>query len=120
VIKPENLGSNEDLAREVLIIGRDIAPCLDSFPDESEDQKNALAILRRVYTDLASRGSMFVKGQSIGPARIEYAAITSAFAGQPERALRALCGAATTGGVSVGSFPPPASAITQMWPEGSY
>lgn len=120
MIQPTQLGADEDLAREVLIIGRDIAPCLDSFPDDSEAQKNALAILRRVYTDLASRGSMFVKGQSIGPARVEYAAITSAFGGQPERALRALCGAATVGGLSVGSFPPPARVITQMWPEGTY
>jgi hypothetical protein len=117
VITPEQLGADEDLAREVLIIGRDIAPCLDSFPDDSEDQKNALAILRRVYTDLAMRGSMFVKGQSIGPARVEYAAINSAFAGQPRRALRALCGTASGGGLPLGSFPLPARVISHMWPE---
>jgi hypothetical protein len=116
VIKPDQLGDDEDLAREVLIVARDIAPLLDSFPDESEDQKNALAILRRVYRDLAARGSFLVKGQGIGSARIEYSAILSAFDGQPTRALRALGGADTTDRGSSGSFPTERP-LKQFWPE---
>lgn len=116
MITHEQVGTDEDLAREVLIIARDIAPCLDSFPDGSEQQKDALAILRRVYKDSAKRGSRFIKGQSIGPARVEYADIESAFDGQPRRALRALCGAATAPGMPAGSFPTERP-IGRLWPE---
>lgn len=117
MITHDKIGTDEDLAREVLIVAHDIAPCLDSFPDGSEEQKNALAILRRVYKDIAARGSRFVKGQSIGPARVEYdTAVESAFAGQPRRALRALCSAAAPMGVPRGSFPLDRP-ISRLWQE---
>ncbi|MDN3309565.1 hypothetical protein QWJ90_01335 [Microbacterium oryzae] len=115
MITHDKIGPDEDLAREVLIIARGIAPCLASFPDESEQQKDALAILKRVYKDITARGSRFIKGQSIGPARVEYADIGSAFDGQPRRALRALC-AATAGGTAIGSFPTERP-TARMWPE---
>ena len=119
MITHTQVGADEDLAREVLIVARDIAPCLDSFPAESEGEKNALAILRRVYETAVARGSHMIKGQSIGPARVEYdTAVRSAFAGQATRALRALCGAAASaGGGPVGSFPVERP-ITRLWPEG--
>jgi hypothetical protein len=118
VITPDQLGNDEDLAREVLIIGRDIAPCLDSFADNSEEQKNALAILRRVYKDIVGRGARYVKAQRIAGASVDYGDIGSAFDGQPTRALRAICASeAPTGGIPQGSFPKPAHVITQMWPE---
>lgn len=116
MITHDLLGTDEDLAREVLIVARDIAPCLDLFPEDSEEQKNALAVLRRVYTAIADRGHTFVKGQSIGPARIEYAAVVSAFDGQPRRALRALCGASARAGLPVGSFPTERP-LSRIWPE---
>jgi hypothetical protein len=116
VIKPEDVGTDEDLAREVLIVARDIAPCLHSFADDSEEQKDLLAVLKRVYRDLAARGSMFVKGQGIGSARIEYTAITSAFDGQPRRALLAICGGTSATGGSQGSFPTE-RALAKLWPE---
>ncbi|MBO3663730.1 hypothetical protein [Microbacterium stercoris] len=116
MITHDKVGADEDLAREVLIIARDIAPCLDSFPDESEQQKDALAILRRVYKDITARGSRFIKGQSIGPARVEYTDLGSAFDGQPRRALRALCGSAASAGAPVGSFPTERP-IARLWPE---
>ncbi len=117
MITHDQIGADEDLAREVLIIGRDIAPCLESFPDGSEQQKNALAVLKRVYATAASRGSRMVKSQSIGPARVEYdVSVESAFDGQPRRALRALCGVASAGGSPQGSFPSERP-ISRLWPE---
>lgn len=117
MITHTQVGPDEDLAREVLIIARDIAPCIDSFDAESEDAKNALAILKRVYKTAAARGSQMIKGQSIGPARVDYdTAIRSAFSGQPTRALRALCGAAAAGGAPRGSFPVE-KPISRLWPE---
>jgi hypothetical protein len=97
-------------------VARDIAPRLDSFPDESEDQKNALAILRRVYKHTAGRGSPYVKSKRQGSASIEYTDVRSAFEGQPTRALRALGGPTTESGHSLGSFPT-ARPVSRMWPE---
>lgn len=119
MITHDQIGSDEDLAREVLVVGRDIAPCLSSFPDGSEEQKDALAILRRVYKTLAQRGSMLVRSQSVGSASVNYAAIDSAFDGQPRRALRSLCAAVSVEGHSVGSFPPERP-ISRLWPERSH
>lgn len=115
MITHDQLGSDEDLAREVLVVAHDIAPCLDSLDTEAE--KNALAVLKRVYKSAAARGSRMVKSQSIGPARVEYdVAIESAFEGIPRRALRALCGAASTGGAPRGSFPEERP-VSRLWPE---
>lgn len=116
MITHNEVGGDEDLAREVLIIGRDIAPCLDSFPDDSDQKKNALAILKRVYKTLEDRGSMFVKAQRIGSASVDYADLTSAFDGQPRRALRALCSAASGVGLPRASFPTDRP-ISRIWPE---
>lgn len=116
MITHDKIGTDEDLAREVLIVGRDIAPCISSFVDDSEEQKDALAILRRVYKDLAGRGSRFVKSQSSGSSSVTYADIESAFDGQPRRALRALCAGTAAGGLSVGSFPLERP-VSRIWPE---
>ncbi|MEI3845213.1 MULTISPECIES: hypothetical protein [unclassified Microbacterium] len=115
MITHDQVGADEDLAREVLVIARDIAPCLDSLA--GEDEKNALAILRRVFKAAAARGSRFVKGQSIGSARVEYdVAVRSAFDGQPTRALRALCAARPSAAHSAGSFPTDRP-VGRIWPE---
>ncbi|MDR2294690.1 MAG: hypothetical protein LBE05_05750 [Microbacterium sp.] len=113
-ITHEQLGDDEDLAREILVVARDIAPCLGSLTDEAE--KDALSILKRVYKYSAARGSRDVKAQSIGPASVSYADIESAFDGQPRRALRSLCGAAAGGGMPRGSFPAERP-ISRLWPE---
>jgi hypothetical protein len=116
VITHDQVGGDEDLAREVLIIGRSIAPCLSSFADNSEEQKDALAILKRVYAECVARGLRFVKGQSIGPARIEYREVASAFDGDPRAALRALCTPSATDGGSQASFPAERP-LSGFWPE---
>lgn len=116
MITHDLIGRDEDLAREVLIVARDIAPCILSFADGSENQKDALAVLKRVYADLSVRGSRAVRSQSVGSASVSYADIDSAFDGQPRRALRTLCGAATLSGLARGSFPLERP-ISRLWPE---
>jgi hypothetical protein len=116
-ITHDEVGSDEQIAREVLIIARDIAPCIFTFADDSEEQKDALAILRRVYAHIHDRGPTFVKSQRVGSAGVDYGDIGSAFDGQPRRALRALCTAASSAGLPVGSFPA-ARPISRIWPEG--
>lgn len=112
----DNITTDEDLGREIIVVARDIAPCIDSLTDEK--LKDATAILKRIAKDLTVRGSRMVKAQRIGPASVDYADVRSAFAGQPTRALRALCAAApgTTQAAPRGSFPTnrPVSCI---WPE---
>lgn len=110
------IGSDEDLAREVLVVGLDIAPCISSFADDSEEQKNALAILRRVYKDMVGRGARYVKSQSVGSAAVLYGDVESAFDGQPSRALRALCASVASPGHSAGSFPQ-GRPVASLWPE---
>ena len=95
MISYDTIGSDEDLAREVLVIARDIAPCIDTLADESDEQKTAIAILKRVFREVATRGPRYVKAQRTGPASVDYREVSSAFDGDPTRALRALCAAAT-------------------------
>ncbi|TQL87214.1 hypothetical protein [Microbacterium saperdae] len=116
-ITHDKVGQDEDLAREILVNARTIAPCIFSFEDDSEDQKDALAILKRVYKDIAGRGSRLVATQRIGTAAVGYStAVTSAFQGDPGRNLRSLCGAASAAGLPVGSFPTE-RALARVWPE---
>jgi hypothetical protein len=115
VITPDKVGADEDLAREVLIMARSIAPCIRSFADGSEDQKDALAILKRVYREAEDRGSRNVKSERTGPGAVEWV-VRSAFDGDPRAALRALCAAASSGGQPLGSFPNERP-ISILWPE---
>lgn len=115
-ITHDEVGNDEDLAREVLVVARDIAPCIFGFVDESEDQKNALAILRRIYAHINGRGATYVKSQRVGSAGVDYSDIVSAFDGQPRRALRALCGSQSAAGGPIGSFPA-GRPLTGLWPE---
>lgn len=116
MITHDEIGEDEDLAREVLVIANDIAPCLSSLSDDTEEKKNAIAILKRVYRDAVTRGSRMIKGQRIGSAGVDYSDVASAFDGQPTRALRAICGARTTSGMARGSFPTERP-ISRLWPE---
>ncbi|MDI9889970.1 hypothetical protein [Microbacterium sp. IEGM 1404] len=116
MITHDQLGDDEDLAREVLVVAHDIAPCLSSLATDSEQQKNALAIIRRVYRDTLDRGSRLVKGQRIGSASVDYADIASAFEGQPTRALRAICAARKANAAPRGSFPTDRP-LQRLWPE---
>ncbi|QJU52934.1 hypothetical protein SCB71_06325 [Herbiconiux sp. KACC 21604] len=115
-ITPGDLGGDEDLAREVLLIAHDIAPCIESFVTGTEDFKNALAILKRVMKNIVGRGSPYVKSKRQGSASIEYTDVQSAFEGHATRALRALCGSGTVAGLPAGSFPAERP-VSRLWPE---
>lgn len=112
----DDITTDEDLGREIIVVARDIAPCIDSLTDEK--LKDATAILKRIAKDLTVRGSRMVKAQRIGPASVDYADVRSAFAGQPTRALRALCAAApgATQAAPRGSFPTNRP-VSRIWPE---
>jgi len=114
----DKIGTDENLAREVLVVARSIAPCIASFADNSEEQKDAIAILKRVFEEVKARGSRLVRAQRVGTASVDYLAVRSAFEGDATRALKALCAEAGIGGLPVGSFPPPSDAVANMWPEG--
>lgn len=116
MITHDLIGADEDLAREVLVIARSIAPCLSTLSEESEEGKNAIAILKRVFKEVTARGLRSVKSQRIGSAAVEYTSVSSAFDGDPRTALRALCAAASGGGMPRGSFPADRP-ISRLWPE---
>lgn len=117
MITHDQVGTDEDLAREVIVVARSIAPCIASFLPDSEEQLDAIAILRRVYAEARARGSRLVQSQRIGPASVEYRSVRSAFEGDAERALRALCSTSPAAGLPVGSFPRDRP-ISRLWPEG--
>lgn len=119
MITPDDIpGVGEDVARRIIVAARSIAPCIDSFPDGSEDQKNVIAILRGVAAEVPTPGSRRVRSQRIGSASVDY---WNAETWMPEdrSALRSLCAAAPTGGNPAGSFPTE-RVFDRVWPEGRY
>lgn len=116
-ITPSELGTDEDLARRVLVGARIIAPCLDSLEADSDARKDALAILRGIVSDVAGRGSRFVRSQGVLGANVTYERAASYFERADRIGLQSLCGIKTTvSAVSRASFPP-AGIITRIWPE---
>lgn len=118
-IRPEDIGTDEDTARRVLVQARTIAPCIDSFEQGSEDQKNAIAVLKGVIAELPAPGSGRTTQMSRNGTSMSFAQIRSAFEGDPTVQLRALCGGGPTAGHSAGSFPK-RSVLEHVWPEGEY
>lgn len=119
MITPNHLGVDEDLARRIIVLARSIAPCIDSFAEDSEDFKNAAAILRGVAAEVMARGSRSVQSQRVGPAQVTYVVTGSSFSDDDRAALRALCASATLPGLPVGSFPE-SGTVGRVWPEGPY
>lgn len=116
-IIPTDIGSDEDLARRVLVRARVIAPCIDSFEDGSEEKKDAIAILKGVIAELPVPGQGRVKSMSRNGTSVTYAEIVSAFNGDAVAGLRALCPAVESSGGPVGYFPKASGVLARMWPE---
>lgn len=119
-IKPDHIGGDEEDARRIIALGRFIAPCIDSFADDSEEQKTAIAILKGIASEVAaerrSRGSRRVRTQAVGTARVGYE-VGSAFTDDDRDALRGLCAAGKSVPAGpVGSFPT-GRLIERVWPE---
>ncbi len=113
------LGVEEDLARRIMVRARLIAPCIDSFVEDSEEQKNAIAILKGVIAELPTLGEKRLRSLSRNGTSVSFAAIASAFDGDAEVSLRSLCASAPRQGLPLGSFPT-ASTFSRVWPEGDY
>lgn len=116
MITPEDFpGVDEDAARRIIVAARSIAPCIDVFPDESEEKKNALAILRGVAAEAPASGSRRVRAQRIGSASVDYWDANT-WRAEDRDLLRSLCAAATPFGLPRGSFPKERP-ISRLWPE---
>ena len=119
MITPNELGENEDLARRVLARARVIAPCIDSFPDQSEQKKTAIAILRGVLAELPEPGSSRMRSLSRNGTQVSYSDITSAFSEDDIVSLRAMCAGAMSSGMPRGSFPIDRR-FERLWPDEVY
>ncbi len=115
----EKLGGDEDLARRVLVLARGIAPCIDSFQDGSDEQKNALAILRGVIAEIPKPGSRRTRSMSRNGTSMSFTDVAAAFTDEDKSALRSLCGRTRAADRPRGSFPQ-AGTFEGVWPEGEY
>lgn len=115
----DKIGSDENLARRVLVRARNIAPCIDTFADDSDEQKDAIAILKGVMAEIPAAGSRRVRSKSRNGTSISYADIGSAFTDDDINALRSLCPSSGRPGEPIGSFPS-ARPVTGEWLEGGY
>lgn len=115
-ITHEQLGSDENLARRVLVRARNIAPCIDSFADDSEEQKDAIAILKGVIAEIPAAGSRRVRSKSRNGTSISYTDIGGAFTPDDVSALRSLCSSNVGPGDPIGSFPT-SRPFGYVWPE---
>lgn len=120
-ITPTDLGGDENTARRVLVLARDIAPCIDSFADDSEQKKDAIAILLGVVAELPSPGSRRTRAMSRNGSSVSLAEIKSAFDDDARSSLRALCSDSRdpAPGAPLGSFPTDRP-FARVWPEGDY
>lgn len=115
-ITPTDIGGDENIARRVIVLAKSIAPCIDTFADESEEKKDAIAILSAVAGEVKLRGARNVVAQRQGTASVTYD-VGSAFTSDDRDALRALCGATSSSiGQPVGSFPT-GRPVGRVWPE---
>lgn len=119
MITPDDIPDvTEDVARRIIVAARFIAPCIDSFPDDSEQRKDAIAILRGVAQEVPAPGSRRVRSQRIGSAAVDYWDATT-WLPEDRESLRSLCSAARTAGQPIGSFPE-SLPLRHLWPEGPY
>ncbi|APZ81758.1 hypothetical protein NCPPB3778_8 [Rathayibacter phage NCPPB3778] len=118
MISHSDVGPDEFLARQILVLAKSIAPCLSSIDDTSEEAADAVSILRRVYSNATQRGPGYIKSQRIGSASVEYGDLSSMFDSDSRAALKAVCSQWQTNaaGLSMGAFPLERP-IAQIWPE---
>ncbi len=108
----------EDLGRRVLIVARGIAPCIDSLVEDTEEWKDAVAVLKAVVADMPAPGTRGIASQRTGSSSVTYTQISGAFDSTARASLRALCGLEAAEGLPQGSFPP-AGLVSRVWPEES-
>lgn len=125
MLEPTDLeGVDDSLARRILAIARSIAPGLDNIIDVDggpQPRSDAIAILIGVAGVVAPRGSLLIKQQVMGPARVTYTEASSWFSDDDRAALRACV---TPGGPPtfgpLGSFPFPDRTVELAFREPVY
>ncbi len=116
----QQLGNiDDDLARRIMVTARRIAPCLDSLPEGSEKQLDAIAILKGVIAELPETGTRRVRSKGRNGTTISYADVDSAFTIEARADLRSLCAAASVPGLPEGRFPEERE-LEKLWPEERY
>lgn len=116
----QQLGNiDDDLKRRIMVTARRIAPCLDSLPEGSEEQLDAIAILKGVIAELPDAGTRRARSLSRNGTSITYADVESAFTNEARADLRSLCAASATPGLPEGRFPEEVE-LARLWPEGRY
>ncbi|NLP82592.1 hypothetical protein HF576_01900 [Microbacterium sp. CFH 90308] len=120
-ITPADLGGDEDLARRILVRARAVAPCITTFELDSDEGKDALAILKGVVARATIVGTGAVASQGRNGTTISFRDIRSSFAQEDLTGLRSLCGVdeAAAPGLPRGSFPKDRP-LAKVWPEGEY
>ena len=118
MIKPEDISTDEDLARRILVRARSIAPCLNDIPDDDDRKNDAIAILKGVVAEVPAPGARRVRSRGRNGTSISYNDPGGAFSDDDMSSLRSLCGTASSG-LPVGSFPE-ARPFAREWAEGQY
>lgn len=118
-ITAEDLGiADDDLRRRIMVTARRIAPCIDSFPDGSEEKADAVAILKGVVAELPETGSRRTRSVSRNGTSMSFEAIEAAFTAETRADLESLCSAVPVG-LAEGSFPIE-NVFGRVWPEERY
>ena len=112
---------DEDIARRVLVRAREIAPGIRTVVPGSEEQRDALAILRGVAARAAGLGAGTVASKGRNGTSISFRDIKSAFFDDDITSLRAIFAmpGEKPAGMPVGSFPDDRP-LRNLWPEGDY
>ena len=118
MIEPQELSTDEDLARRVLVRARSLAPGLDDIPEDSGRQLDAIAILKNVVASVPSPGADRVRSRGRNGTTISYNDPRGAFSEDDIASLRSLVDSASVGS-PVGSFPS-ARPFRYEWAEGEY
>ena len=120
-ITHDQIGTDQDRARRVLMRARIIAPCIVTLED-SEAVANALAILRGAYAELPDEGERRLRRMSRNGTGVDLDAAGPMFTTEDEASLRALCTVAVIAeppSIPLGSFPSD-TLFERLWPEERY
>lgn len=117
-VSPEDLGTDTDLARRILIRARTVAPWLRTAGEGGELQADVLAILKGVYKRAADIGTGVIASQGRNGTSRSYRDIRSAFWQEDIDNLRSLGPDADTPrrAMPAGSFPTDRP-LSRLFPE---
>ncbi|PPF18271.1 hypothetical protein C5B92_07080 [Rathayibacter sp. AY1A4] len=118
VITHSNVSSDEDLGRRVLAYARTIAPCLGTLDGETEQGKDAIALLKSIAKSVPDPEMSRVRSMNRNGTSMSFD-VASAFSSDDRAALRYLCSGSAAAVGPIGSFPK-GGHVAKVWPEGDY